>query len=142
MLIEEAKRSLHDAICTVRNLIKDNRIVYGGGSAEIACSNAVSQLADSTPGVEQYAIRAFASALDVIPLALSENSGLSPIETLADIKSRQILESNPRLGIDCNLTGQPDMREQFVFEPDVENYEDNDFEREGEEEDKEKMIEI
>jgi T-complex protein 1 subunit epsilon len=117
MLIEEAKRSLHDAICTVRNLIRDNRVVYGGGSAEISCSHTVSQLADATPGVEQYAIRAFAQALDVVPLTLAENSGLSPIETLADVKSRQILEHNPHLGIDCNLTGESDMKKQFVFDP-------------------------
>ncbi|KAJ9049830.1 T-complex protein 1 subunit epsilon [Entomophthora muscae] len=46
MIIDEAKRSLHDAICVVRNLIRDNRIVYGGGAAEIACSLAVSRAAD------------------------------------------------------------------------------------------------
>lgn len=53
------------------------------------------------PTIEQYAMRAFAQALDAIPLALAENSGLSPIDTLADVKSRQVTESNPRLGIDC-----------------------------------------
>ena len=46
-------------------------------------------------------MRAFANALDAVPLALAENSGLSPIETLADIKSRQISEKNSRLGVDC-----------------------------------------
>ena len=46
-------------------------------------------------------MRAFASALDSIPLALAENSGLSPIETLAEVKSRQVKEGNPTLGIDC-----------------------------------------
>merc|ERR1712100_542046 len=46
MIVEEAKRSLHDAMCVVRNLIKNNRIVYGGGAAEIACSNAITQQAD------------------------------------------------------------------------------------------------
>jgi T-complex protein 1 subunit epsilon len=53
MIIEEAKRALHDALCVVRNLIRDNRIVYGGGSAEIACSLAVSDYADSISGIEQ-----------------------------------------------------------------------------------------
>jgi T-complex protein 1 subunit epsilon len=62
-------------------------------------------------------MRGFASALDAIPLALSENSGLSPIETLASIKSRQVAESNPRLGVDCNQSGTNDMREQYVFDP-------------------------
>ena len=46
-------------------------------------------------------MRAFASALDAIPLALAENSGLSPIETLAEVKSRQVKEGSPTLGIDC-----------------------------------------
>ena len=45
-MIEEAKRSLHDAMCAIRNMIKDNRVVYGGGAAEIACSLAISQEAD------------------------------------------------------------------------------------------------
>lgn len=105
MIIDEAKRSLHDAICVVRNLIRDNRIVYGGGAAEISCSLAVSKAADSISSIEQYAMRAFADALDAVPLALAENSGLSPIETLADVKSRQIAEGNSRLGIDCNIVG-------------------------------------
>lgn len=135
-IIDEAKRALHDALCVVRNLVKDNRVVYGGGAAEIACSIAVAQAADEIPSIEQYAMRAFATALDAIPLALAENSGLSPIENLAEVKSRQITEGNSRLGIDCagkghNGTFSPpfatrwelmlilgvDMKEQFVFDP-------------------------
>jgi len=46
MIIDESKRSLHDAICVVRNLVKDDRVVYGGGAAEISCSIAVSKAAD------------------------------------------------------------------------------------------------
>jgi T-complex protein 1 subunit epsilon len=99
MIVDEAKRSLHDAMCVVRNLIKDNRIVYGGGSAEISCSIAVKKYADTVTGVDQYAIRAFADALDDIPLALAENAGLSPIEEVAAIKSRQVKEDNPTIGL-------------------------------------------
>ena len=51
-------------------------------------------------------MRAFASALDAIPLALAENSGLPPIETLAEVKSRQVTEGNSKLGIDCNGRGE------------------------------------
>lgn len=50
-------------------------------------------------------MRAFADALDSVPMALAENSGLSPIETLANIKSRQAKEKNYRLGVDCMQTG-------------------------------------
>lgn len=53
MMIEETKRSIHDALCVARNLIRNNSIVYGGGSAEISCSVAVEAAADRYPGVEQ-----------------------------------------------------------------------------------------
>ena len=46
-------------------------------------------------------MRAFADALEAIPMALAENSGLNPIETLANVKSQQVSENNPTLGIDC-----------------------------------------
>lgn len=117
MIVEEAKRALHDSLCVVRNLVTDNRVVYGGGAAEITCSNAVAEAADHQKGIDQYAFRAFASALDAIPMALAENSGLAPIETLASIKSRQVNENNSRLGVDCLNTGTNDMRENFVIDP-------------------------
>lgn len=116
MIIEEAKRALHDALCVVRNLVKDNRIVYGGGAAEISCSLAVANAANKIASLEQYAMRAFSDALETIPLALAENSGLAPIHTLADIKSRQLKENNPRLGVDCLQTGNADMKSQSVIE--------------------------
>ena len=45
-IVEEAKRSIHDALCVIRNLVRDQRIIYGGGAAELACSLAVSAAAD------------------------------------------------------------------------------------------------
>ena len=123
MIVEEAKRSLHDAMCVVRNLIKDNRVVYGGGAAEIACSLAVRKHADTVSGVDQYAIRAFADALEDIPLALAENAGLSPMEEVAALKSRQVKEGNPVIGLGVvdpikNSDGyhSADMRALGVFE--------------------------
>ncbi|CAI7814254.1 unnamed protein product, partial [Closterium sp. NIES-53] len=90
MMVEETKRSLHDALCVARNLIRDNHIVYGGGSAELTCSLAVEAAADKVPGVEQYAMRAFAEALEAVPMALAENSGLPPIDTVSSIKAQQV----------------------------------------------------
>ncbi|KAJ7678885.1 chaperonin Cpn60/TCP-1 family [Mycena polygramma] len=117
MIVDEAKRALHDAICVVRNLVVDNRVVYGGGAADISCAIAVSKAADEIPSIEQYAMRAFSSALDAIPLALAENSGLPPIETLAEVRSRQTTEGDSKLGIDCNGRGENDMKKQFVYDP-------------------------
>jgi len=122
MIVEEAKRSLHDAMCVVRNLIKDNRVVYGGGSAEIACSLAVQEFADTVTGVDQYAIRGFADALEDIPLALAENSGHSPIEEVAAAKARQVKDTSPVIGLGVDREANDDgyhscdMRETGVFE--------------------------
>merc|ERR1712025_1448278 len=116
MIIEEAKRSLHDALCVVRNLVRDNRIVYGGGAAEMTCSLHVAKEADKISTLEQYAMRSFADALDNIPMALAENSGLNPIVALSDVKSQQVKENNPRLGIDCLKKGTNDMKAQNVIE--------------------------
>ena len=82
-------------------MIRDNKVIYGGGAAEIACSLSLSSFAVTISTTEQYAIRAFADALDIIPTALAENSGYSGIEYLANIKAQQIKENNPYLGVDC-----------------------------------------
>jgi T-complex protein 1 subunit epsilon len=63
--------------------------------------------------IEQYAMRAFAQALDDVPLALAENSGLSPIQTLAEVKALQVETGNSRLGIDCMLRGTNGMHHKF-----------------------------
>jgi len=116
MVVAEAERSLHDALCVIRNLVKDNRVTYGGGASEIALSLAIQQEADETAGIQQYAMRAFASALETVPMALSENSGLNPITTVADIRAQQKKDNNPFLGVDCLMKGTNDMKEQRVIE--------------------------
>uniref|UniRef100_A0A8B9JIM8 T-complex protein 1 subunit epsilon n=1 Tax=Astyanax mexicanus TaxID=7994 RepID=A0A8B9JIM8_ASTMX len=116
MIIEEAKRALHDALCVIRNLVRDNRIVYGGGASEISCALAVNEAADKCPSLEQYAMRAFADALEVIPMALAENSGLNPIQTMTEVRARQVKESNSALGIDCLRLSTNDMKQQHVIE--------------------------
>lgn len=116
MIIDEAKRSMHDALCVVRNLVRDSRVVYGGGASEISCSLAVSREAAKIKTIEQYAFRAFSDALEMIPMALAENSGLEPIRVLTEIKARQIGENNHALGVDCMGTGNNDMRKAHVLE--------------------------
>lgn len=100
--------------------MRDNRVVYGGGAAEIACSLAVEDAAGKTPGLEQYAMRAFSEALDAVPMALAENSGLNPISTLAEVKSQQAKadrKERGRLGVDCMGRGNNNMRDAFVIDP-------------------------
>lgn len=63
----------------------------------MACADKANKIST----LEQYAFRAFAEALDAVPMALAENSGLSPVNTLADIKAAQIAENNSSFGVDC-----------------------------------------
>lgn len=116
MIVEEAKRSVHDALCIVRSLVQDSRVVYGGGAAEVSCAIRVAHEADKLSSLEQYPFRAFADALEAVPRALAENSGLSPIDALSEIKARQVSENNTNLGIDCMGKDSNDMKALNVIE--------------------------
>jgi len=116
MVVDEAKRCLHDANCCVRNLIRDPRVVPGGGASEMAASLAIQEVADKEQTIEQYSMRAFAAALDVIPMALAENSGLSSIGEMAAMKAKQVETKDAWHGVDCMLTGTTNMWEQNVYE--------------------------
>ena len=97
-------------------MIKNNNVVGGGGATELACSIAVAAAADKIKGVEQYAVRAFADALEEIPLTLAENSGFNPIEYVSSLREEQISEANPFIGVDANNQGTTNMFEQGIFE--------------------------
>jgi len=115
-ICDEARRCLHDAICVVRNMVKNNNVVGGGGATELACSIAVTTEADKITGVEQYAVRAFADALEELPLTLAENSGYNAIEYVSKLREEQISEANPFIGVDANMQGTTNMYEQGIFE--------------------------
>merc|ERR1712190_675339 len=116
MVVDEAKRCLHDANCCVRNLIRDPRVVPGGGASEMAACLAIKAGADLETGLEQYSMRAFATALDTVPMALAENSGLNAIGEMAAVKAKQQETQNSWHGVDCMQTGISDMWEQNVYE--------------------------
>jgi len=114
--LDEAKRCIHDANCGVRNLIRDPRIVPGGGGSEIAASLAVYEAADHCGTVDQYSMRGFAEALDAIPSALAENSGLNTIGSMAEVKAKHQNLGESWHGIDCMDAGTTDMFAQNVYE--------------------------
>lgn len=115
-ICDEARRCLHDAICVVRNMIKNSNVVGGGGATELACSIAVANEADKIKGVEQYAVRAFADALEEIPMCLAENSGYNPIEYVAGLRKQQVTDDNAFVGVDAMHKGTTNMAEQGIYE--------------------------
>eukprot|EP00435_Cladocopium_sp_Y103_P076251 s11_g84.t1 len=85
-------------------------------ASEMAASLAVLSAADKEQTMDQYSMKAFASALDVVPMALAENSGLQGIAEMAKVKAVQENTGNAWHGVDCMQTGTTDMWEQNVYE--------------------------
>ena len=116
MIVAEAQRCLHDAICVVRNMIRNSKIVPGGGATELACSVHVDQEADKIESLAQYPVKGFAEALQEIPLCLATNSGYNSIQYLSDLKKQQITNKNSNYGVDSMNSGNNDMIQEGVYE--------------------------
>jgi len=86
-VIDEVKRALEDAIGDVAAALKNGKVVAGAGAVEVELAKEIRKYSESMSGREQLAVKAFADALDVIPITLAENAGLDPIDVLAEIKA-------------------------------------------------------
>ncbi|MCP8307079.1 MAG: thermosome subunit [archaeon] len=116
-VVDEAKRSIHDALCVVRNVLEDGKIVAGGGSPEAELSRQIRSFATNILGREQLAVEAFADALEVIPTALAENAGLDPIDILVELRAKHEKSDNSWYGVDVFSGKIEDMRKLNVLEP-------------------------
>lgn len=88
MVLDEADRSVHDALCVVRSLVKKRFLIAGGGAPEAECALRITQWAKTLTGVRSYCARAFAEALEIIPYTLAENSGINPIGMVTELRNR------------------------------------------------------
>jgi len=86
-ILDEAERSLHDALCVLQQTVKETRIVYGGGCSEMLMANAVAQLAAKTPGKEAMAIEAFGNALRQLPTIIADNAGYDSSELVSQLRA-------------------------------------------------------
>jgi len=102
-MLDEAERSLHDALCVIMQTVKNTRTVLGGGASEMIMANAVDKLALRTVGKEAYAVEAFSRALRQIPTILADNAGFDSSELVAQLRSKhQEQEGKCTLGIDMD----------------------------------------
>jgi thermosome len=115
-VIDEIERGLHDALSTVAVAIEDGKMTAGGGSAAVEIARELRTFAINTGGREQFAIEAFAVALEVVPRTLAENAGLDPINTIIEINKAHS-DGKKFHGVNV-YTGQiEDMRALNVLEP-------------------------
>jgi len=115
-IVDEAERSVHDALCVVRDVVEEPKIVAGGGAPELEVSRMLKKYAETLPGREQLAVKAFAEALEAVPITLTENAGLDPIDIISDLRARHE-KGETWAGIEVNNGKAQDMTRAGVYEP-------------------------
>ncbi|CAE6489179.1 thermosome subunit beta [Candidatus Nitrosotenuis uzonensis] len=115
-VVDEVERSVHDALMVVKDVMENPSIVAGGGAPETFAATKLRNWAKSMEGREQLAVEKFADSLEVIPLTLSENAGMDPIDTLTNLRSKQ-LKGEKWTGIDVMKSKVGNMKTSDIVEP-------------------------
>ena len=114
-VLDEAERSLHDALCVLSQTVNDTRVIFGGGWPEMVMSKEVDELARRTPGKKSHAIDAFSRALQAIPTIIADNAGLDSAELISQLRAEHHKE-NSTVGIDVISGGLGDMQKRGICE--------------------------
>jgi len=115
-VVDEADRSIHDALMVTKDVMEKPFIVAGGGSPESFVAGKLRDWSSTLSGREQLAADKFAESLEVIPLALAENAGMDPIDTLTELRSKQA-KGSKWSGIDARSGKIVDMSKLDIVEP-------------------------
>ena len=115
-VVDEVERSVHDSLMVVKDVIEKPEIVAGGGAPETYAATKIRSWAKSLEGREQLAAEKFADSLESIPLTLSENAGMDPIDTLTVLRSRQ-MKGEKWTGIDVMKGKIANMKSSDIIEP-------------------------
>ncbi|MHA1770043.1 MAG: thermosome subunit beta [Candidatus Thorarchaeota archaeon] len=117
-VVDEVDRAINDALYVVKDVVEHPQILYGGGAAEAHIAVKLRDYASTLEGREQYAVNAFADALEALPATLAENAGLDPIDIIVSLRSAHS-EGNASYGIDITKGKVSDMKKARVVEPTV-----------------------
>ncbi len=117
-VVDEAERSVHDALMVVKDVIEKPAIVAGGGAIECYIANELKEWSNKLSGRDQLAVKQFAEALETIPLTLAGNAGMDPIDTMTELRAKQS-KGNKWTGVDVKNTKVADMYKIDVIEPAV-----------------------
>ena len=116
LVLDETERSLHDALCVVRSIIKRKAMVPGGSAPETEIAVRLSKLANETQGFKSYCYKGFADALEVIPYTLAENAGLKPVEIVTELRNKH-KNGDKNAGINVKKGIISDMLVEKVIQP-------------------------
>jgi archaeal chaperonin len=115
-VVDEADRSLHDALMVMKDVLEKPFIVAGGGAPEAYIATHIRNWSSGLEGKAQLAVIKFAEALETIPIALATNAGMDPIDTMAELRAKQN-KGMKWTGINVRSTNVLDMYKQNVLEP-------------------------
>ena len=115
-VVDEVERSVHDALMVVKDVILKPQIVAGGGAPETYAATKIRGWSKSLEGREQLAAEKFADALEEIPMALADNAGMDPIDTLTLLRSKQ-QKGEKWTGIDVMKAKIGNMKSSDIIEP-------------------------
>ncbi|RKP29571.1 T-complex protein 1 [Metschnikowia bicuspidata] len=116
LVLDEAERSIHDALCVVRCLVKEKALVAGGGAPEVEALRILAKEATKLDGIEHFVFKEFAEALEVIPTTLAENAGLNPIQVVTDLRNRHEM-GEKNAGISVRRSGASNTFAENVLQP-------------------------
>ncbi|MCE7741792.1 MAG: thermosome subunit, partial [Candidatus Heimdallarchaeota archaeon] len=116
LIVDEADRAIHDALCVIRQVIHDKKVVPGGGAPEVRISQKLGEFAMGHTSKVQLAIEKFAKAMEIIPRTLAENAGLDPIDVLSELHGKHAKDGNV-FGVNPFKAKVDDMAKLNVFEP-------------------------
>jgi thermosome len=115
-IVAEAERSIHDALSVGLDVVREPKILAGGGAPEMEMAKALKKYAESLPGREQLAVMSYAEALEAVPNTLSENAGLDPIDIISELRARHE-KGEVWAGIEVLDGKVKNMEKAGVFEP-------------------------
>lgn len=116
LVLDETERSLHDALCVVRSIVKKRRLIAGGGAPEIEVALQLAAWSKTLTGMHAVCVRAFAEAMEVIPYTLAENAGMNPIAIVTELRKRHT-DGHATAGINVKKSIISDMLEENVVQP-------------------------
>ncbi len=115
-VVDEAERALHDALCVVRDVVVDPRVVIGGGATELELSRMLAAYSNKLSGKEQLAAQAYAEALEIIPATLAENAGMDYVTSLLELSAKHHNKQR-NAGVDPMKGKVADVSKLEVYEP-------------------------
>jgi T-complex protein 1 subunit delta len=116
LVLDEADRSLHDALCVVRALVKKRALVPGGAAVEMEVAQKLQEYSREIFGADSYCVRMYGEALELIPYTLAENAGLDPINFVTELRNKHI-QGEKYTGINVRRNTIMNMLDENVVQP-------------------------